>query len=116
MFTTDPEKIRSYIAVSPRYAASLDLDTILKINHQVQKRPTQLDFMVYLNSLDKDAYLMMLQFQNIVDPDPRITKILRKKYPSEEEESYLMNWRSTNYSDFRLEQEDSENSDDFEEK
>jgi hypothetical protein len=116
MFTTDPEKIRAYIAASPRYAATLDQDTILKINVKAHKRLTQLDFMVYLNSLDKDAYLMMLQFQNIVDPDPRITKILRKKYPSEEEESYLMNWRSTNYSDFRLEQEDSENSDDFDEK
>jgi len=113
MFTTDPEKIRAYIATSPRTAASLDPDTILKINVKVHKRLTQLDFMVYLNSLDKDAYFMMLQFQNIVDPDPRITKILRKKYPSEEEESYLMNWRSTNYSDFRLEQEDSENSDEF---
>ena len=116
MFTTDPEKIRSYIAVSPRTAATLDPDTILKINVKAHKRLTQLDFMVYLSSLDKDAYLMMLQFQNIVDPDPRITKILRKKYPSEEEESYLMNWRSTNYSDFRLEQEDSENSDEFDEK
>ena len=116
MFTTDPDKIRAYIASSRRYAGSIDPDVIVKINVKAHKRLSQLDFMVYLNHMDQDTYRMMLQFQNIVDQNPRIASILQKKHPSEEDASYIMNWKSTNYSDFRLEHEDSENSDDFDEK
>jgi len=102
MFTTDPEKIRSYIAVSPRTAASLDPDTILKINHQVQKR-VQGDFteyMHYFNTLNEETADAMMRFQCVLDPDPRVAKILKKKYVTEEELLYLSSWTCTHNSDY----------------
>ena len=94
MFTTDPEKIRSYLVASPRTAASLDPDTILKINHQVQKR-VQGDFteyMHYFNTLNEETTDTIMRFQCILDPDTRVAKILKKKYVTEEELLYLMDW------------------------
>jgi len=102
MFTTDPEKIRAYIASSRsrRYAASIDPDVILKINIKAQKFTSLLDFTGFLSTIPEDEYNMLLQFQNILDKNDRVTKILQKKYPTEEEELYLMNWNTTNCSNY----------------
>ena len=94
MFTTDPEKNRDYLAASPLTAASLKPDVILKINHQVQKRVQGAftEYMHYFNTLNEETSDMIMRFQCILDPEPRVAKILNKKYVTEEELLYLMDW------------------------
>jgi hypothetical protein len=102
MFTTDPDKIRAYIASSRPYASSIDPDIMLKINVQAHKL-TQGDlteYMQFFNTLDEETRNMMMQFQHILDQDPRIAKILKKKYPTEEELLYVSSWKCTNDSDY----------------
>ena len=96
MFTTDPEKIQTYITSRRRYASSLDPDVILKINHKAQKM-TENDFIAYLNTLQEREYTMLLQFQNILDNNDRVANLLRKKHTSEEEELFLMSWNTSNH-------------------
>lgn len=76
-------------------------EVILDINHHAEKL-SEFDFMEYLNTIDDQDYEMMLRFQNIIANDARIAKILRKKHTTEEEEFHLMNWKSTNHSNYRL--------------
>jgi hypothetical protein len=101
MFTTDPEKIRDYIATSQRYSESIDPDIILKINHKAHKLTDTFDYTQFLGTVTEDEYEMLLQFQNILDNDKRITKILQKKNTSEEDEMYVMNWNTSKYGHFR---------------
>ena len=100
MFTTDPDKIRAYIASSRPYASSIDPNVILKTNHRIHMLMSVFDFTEFLSTMTEDEYNMLLQFQNILDKNDRIANILRKKYPTEEEELYLTNWNTTNCSNY----------------
>jgi len=100
MFTTDPDQIRAYIASSKEYATFIDADIILEINRQAHRLTSEDDFMEYLCTMKDREYDMMVKFQNVLCKNDRIAKILRKTRRSEEEELYLMNWKSTNYSDY----------------
>jgi hypothetical protein len=97
MFTTDPELIRTYIASSKKYKTMIDPAVIERINHKAQSMNSEQDFMEYISVIPGEEYDMLLYFQNIVDNNERITKILRKKRATEEEAIYLMNWSSSNY-------------------
>lgn len=119
MFTTNRERIQEFInsiqatdEMPPHHPPSrsvydrptwriINAEVILDINRRAEKL-SEFDFMEYLNTVDGEEYNMLLRFQNIIANDARIAKILRKKYTTEEEEIYLMNWKSTNHSNYRL--------------
>jgi hypothetical protein len=105
MFTTDPDKIRAYIASSRQYTGSIDPDVIVKINVKTHKLMSVFDYTEFLSTITEDEYEMLLQFQNILDKDERITKILQKKHTSEEDELYMMNWNTSKYGHYMMAQQ-----------
>lgn len=100
MFTTNRERIQEFIN-SIQATDKINADAIFDINHHAEKL-SEFDFMEYLNTIDGEEYNMLLRFQNIIANDARIAKILRKKHTTEEDEIHLMNWKSTNHSNYRL--------------
>jgi len=98
MFTTDPARIQEFID-SSEYADMIDPRVILKINLKVQELSEE-DFMNDPDIMDEYETDMLLRFQNIMDRDPNITRILRKKRPTEEEHLALCRWYATNHASY----------------
>ena len=104
MFTTNHDRIQEFID-SIQATDDINAEVILDINHHAEKL-SEFDFMEYLNTIDGEEYDMLLRFQNIIANDVRIAKILRKKHTTEEDEIHLMNWKSTNHSNYRSDMEE----------
>ena len=105
MFTTNRVRIQEFIDSIQATDEIINADAIFDINHHAEKL-SEFDFMMYLNTIDDQDYEMLLRFQNIIANDARIAKILRKKHTTEEEEIHLMNWKSTNHSNYRRDMEE----------
>lgn len=98
MFTTDPARIQEFID-SSEYADMIDPLVILKINLKAQELSEE-DFMNDPDIMDEYETDMLLRFQNIMDRDPNITRILRKKRPTEDDELALCLWNGGNHASY----------------
>lgn len=98
MFTTDPARIQEFID-SSEYAHMIDPLVILKINLKAQELSEE-DFRNDPDIMDEYETDMLLRFQNIMDRDPNITRILRKKRPTEDDEVDLALWKLGNHSSY----------------
>jgi len=105
MFTTDINRIQMYIDSSP-FADRMDAKVIRDINEHANKLSFE-DFDDYLDDLEYEKSSMVAFFQNTIENNARIHKIHRtlvsgKKNIKEEDALYIMNWGSTNHSNFRF--------------
>jgi hypothetical protein len=104
MFTTDIDRIQMYIDSSP-FADRMDAKVIRDINEHANKLSFE-DFDDYLDDLEYEKSSMVAFFQNTIENNARIHKIHRtlvsgKKNIKEEDALYIMNWGSTNHSNYR---------------
>jgi len=104
MFTTDIERIQMYINSSP-FADKMDAKVIRDINEHAVKMSVD-DFDSYMAGIGFSKSSMITYFQNIIDNNARIHKILRtivaeKKHITEEDAVYIMNWEDSHHSHFR---------------
>lgn len=104
MFTTDIDRIQMYIDSSP-FADRMDAAVIREINLHAVKMSVD-DFDDYLAGIGFPKSSMIAFFQNTIDNDARVHKILRtivadKKHISEEDAVYIMNWEDSHHSHFR---------------
>jgi hypothetical protein len=104
MFTTDINRIQMYIDSSP-FADRMDAKVIRDINEHANKLSFE-DFDDYLDDLEYEKSSMVAFFQNTIENNARIHKIHRtlvsgKKNIKEEDALYIMNWGSTNHSNYR---------------
>ena len=98
MFTTDIDLIEALIDMSP-YTEIIDANTILKTNQKAAELSMH-DFRKDPNLMGPDDFDMVLRFQNIVDNNPTIKRILGKRTPLEWEELELMRWNSSNHASY----------------
>jgi hypothetical protein len=100
MYTTDPELIQKIIDASPQ-GKYIDPEVILRINQKAHEL-TEEEFNINPDVFESDSFDfdMLLRFQVIVDPEPTIVRIFRKKVITEEDFLKLIGWNGTNYSWF----------------
>ena len=74
---------------------------ILRINQKAHEL-TEEEFNINPDVFESDSFDfdMLLRFQVIVDPEPTIVRIFRKKVITEEDFLKLIGWNGTNYSWF----------------
>jgi hypothetical protein len=100
MYTTDLELIQKIIDASPQ-GKYIDPEVILRINqkaHELSRREFNNDPDVF--DPDTDDFEMLLRYQLIVDPNPAIFRILRKKTSTDDDQLKISLWVSGNHSWF----------------
>jgi hypothetical protein len=100
MYTTDPELIQKIIDASPQ-GKYIDPEVILRINQKAHEF-TEEEYNINPDVFDPDTdhFDMLLRFQLIVKHDTEISRIFRKKWPTDSEEIKLSLWVSTNHTRF----------------
>jgi len=98
MFTTDISMIHHFIGLSP-YSDMIDANIILRLNQKAAELSMD-EFRGDPDILGPDDFDMVLRFQNIVDKNPSIKRILGKRTPLEWEELELMRWNSSNHASY----------------
>jgi hypothetical protein len=99
MFTTNPDRIQQFIEVS-EYPDKIDAGIIYEINKNAIKLSEQ-DFIYYTCKLTSEERVMMYLFENIIDKDIKIDKILKKIINgiklNEKEMMLLTEWEGGNH-------------------
>jgi hypothetical protein len=95
MFTTDISIIHHFIGLSP-YSDMIDANIILRLNQKAAELSMD-EFRGDPDILGPIEFDMLLRFQNIVDKNPTIKRILRKRRTTEWDELELINWNLSNH-------------------
>ena len=95
MYSTDIEVVRKHIEGSKRYKNLIVPEVIVDVNIHFNDKK----FVQYIHSLPSDQNTMVLRYQNILQNDKDIQKLLSKKKQNHHKHEHfeLINWLSMNY-------------------